>query len=203
MTLQPEPKYVDQRVTDTSHCMLPVNSDRELEAPVEVDPNDTSLLHEIGRLRVRAWSSFDHTLASKMSIWLDEFEITSRHWCTFHNGEVIAAARMTICKTLNEVPDAFLYAGLLGCAPPGPIASFNRLVVHPRYRGNRRSFILDDIRLSQARIARCRAVVCETHSGEKRIAQLVEFGFRIVGPARPYPAGHFLDQSGVILMCDL
>jgi hypothetical protein len=33
------------------------------------------------------------------------------------------------------VPDASIYEGVFSEPPPGPIASFNRLVVHPAYRG--------------------------------------------------------------------
>jgi hypothetical protein len=203
MILQQVKNCLDRRVVCTCDSMRLVNLVDGSDAPIEVDPNDRALLQEIGRLRVLAWSSFDRSRFSRTSIWLDEFEMASRHWCMSHDGEVIAAARMTICKTLSDVPDAFLYAGVLGRAPPGLVASFNRLVVHPRYRGNRRSRVLDDIRLREARIAQCGSVVCETHSGPKRIAQLVEFGFRVVGPASPYPPGHFFRESGVIAMCDL
>jgi GNAT superfamily N-acetyltransferase len=203
MTLQPAEHCVDQLAACTPGTSSPVNGGGGFDEPVEVDPNDSELLHEIGRLRVLAWSSSDRTLVFKTSFWLDDFEMPSRHWCIFHNDEVVAAARMTMTTNLDGVPDAFLYAGVFENPPPGPIASLNRLVVHPRFRGRQLSRLMDAIRLREARIAHCQSVVCETHSGGKRLAQLVEFGFKVVGPANNYPPGHFFERSGVVLFCNL
>lgn len=170
---------------------------------VEIDPGDRALLEKIGRLRVAAWSTFMPGRSIRRACWLDEFELRARHWCLFHDGELVAAARMSVHRRLDEVPDACIYQGVFSTPPEAPLASFNRLVVRPEYRGRGLSRRLDEVRLKAAQTLGCRSVVLETHSGPIRLAQLQELGFHVVGAARPYPEGHFACESGVVVLCDL
>ena len=95
---------------------------------------DETLLREIGRLRVAAWET-ETSRAAEMDIWLDEFDRSARHWVVFCEGMPVAAARLSVHASLAEVPDAESYADVFTQPPPAPIASLNRLVVHPSARG--------------------------------------------------------------------
>ena len=100
--------------------------------PVEIDPHDRPLLEKIGRLRVLAWSTVIPDAAAKVGdCWLDEYELEARHWCIFHDGEPVAAARMSVHQRNEDVPDAEVYEGVFAEPLAAPIASINRLVTHP------------------------------------------------------------------------
>lgn len=171
--------------------------------PVEIDPRDRPLLEKIGRLRVLAWSTVMPDAPSRAACWLDEFELAARHWCIFQADGPIASARMSVHHRLEEVPDAGIYEGVFATPPVPPIASFNRLVVHPQHRRRGLSRKLDLARLEAARALGCRAAILETHAGASRLRQLGELGFQVAGTAGPYPSRHFLTDSGVVFHCDL
>jgi SAM-dependent methyltransferase len=109
---------------------------------------------------------------------------------------------MSVHQRIEEVPDAGVYEGVFAEPPAGPIASFNRLVVHPRRRGRGLSRKLDEVRLNSAANCGCRSAILETHS-PGRLDHVKTLGFRPVGRARPYPGNHFLCISGMIVHCDL
>jgi SAM-dependent methyltransferase len=169
--------------------------------PVEIDPHDPVLLEQIGRLRVCAWATFKEVATE---CWLDEFELSARHWVIFDNGQPIAAARLSIHQTLDDVPDASIYEGIFDQPPSGPIALFNRLVVHPAHRGAALSRLFDQVRIAAAIESGCRSVIVQTNSGPSRVAQLHALGFRDVGPGHPYPPGHFYyNCNGSFFLLDL
>jgi SAM-dependent methyltransferase/GNAT superfamily N-acetyltransferase len=170
--------------------------------PVEIDPRDRPLLEKIGRLRVLAWSTEMPDAPERSACWLDDFELAARHWCIFHEGDPVAAARMSVHQRIAEVPDAGVYEGVFAEPPAEPIASFNRLVVHPRRRGRGLSRKLDEVRLKTAANLGCRSAILETHS-PNRLDCLRPLGFRVVGPAQSYPGHHFLNKTGIIVHCDL
>lgn len=80
------------------------------DEPVEIDPNDRPLLEKIGRLRVMAWSTVMPDAGERSPCWLDEFELTARHWCIFHDGEPVASGRMSVHQRIEDVPDAAIHA---------------------------------------------------------------------------------------------
>jgi GNAT superfamily N-acetyltransferase len=141
---------------------------------------DEALLRQIGRLRVEAWET-ETSKASEMESWVDGFDRVARHWVVFREGVPVAAARLSVHGSLAEVPDAESYAGVFAQAPEGPIASFNRLVVHPSARGAGLSKRLDLLRLDAAESSGCRSVVLSTASGPRRIHQLAGWGFELAG----------------------
>jgi len=182
---------------------LPRRHDVAQCEPVEIDPRDTVLLRRIGRLRVRAWATFRSGSRAPGGCWLDEFDLSARHWAFFDGDEPVAAARLSVHGQLSDLPDAPIFDGVFQIPPAAPIAAFNRLVVHPAYRGLALSLRLDCARVAAAIEAGCRSVVLETHSGAARVAQLTALGFRVVGPSRPYPPGNPYGGDGVVVFRDL
>jgi len=164
---------------------------------------DEGLLCQIGRLRVEAWQT-EVARAGEMPTWLDDCDQTAHHWVVFREDIPIAAARLSIHRSLAEVPDAESYVGLFADLPVAPIASLNRLVVHPSARGAGLSKQLDLVRLAAAERVGCRSVIVSTASGPRRVGQLMALGFAVVGIGprflRP-PLCHM--PPPVVLLCRL
>jgi GNAT superfamily N-acetyltransferase len=114
--------------------------------------------------------------------WQDGQDAHARHWIVREDGHLIAAARMCVHSSLEHVPDSHLYAALDGHARP-PIASINRLVVAPTYRGRGLARVLTDARIVAARKAGCRSVVGNVldATGPERLRCLIAMGFRPLG----------------------
>lgn len=52
--------------------------------------------------------------------WLDEFELSARHWVIFNDAEPVVAARMSVHQRLDDVPDAEIYEGVFAVPLPAP-----------------------------------------------------------------------------------
>lgn len=146
---------------------------------------DDGLLQSIGRLRVEAWDT-ELPEKSGMECWLDEHDIRARHWLAFFNEELVASARLSVHEELDQVPDSESYEGVFAEPPRGPIASLNRLVVHPSARGLGLSKRLDLMRMEAARAMGCRSLVLGTASGPSRVRQLTGWGFQMMGQGKPF-----------------
>lgn len=148
---------------------------------------DKSTLDEIGRLRIVAWEASGErpTMAPTFGdIWLDEHDEHAHHWILRQRGEILAAARMCVHESPEHVPDKEDYVNfysLLRC----PIASINRLVVHPRLRGNGLPKLFDKVRIRLASRLGVMTVIGST-SRASRVRDLEEIGFRVLGHA-PVP----------------
>jgi hypothetical protein len=170
---------------------------------VEVSPPDRLLLEKIGRLRVRAWAT-EIAQAARLETWLDRFDIDGRRWVIFRGNEPVAAARMTIHRTLAEVPEPEIFDGVFSEPLPTPIASINRLVVDPSARGLGLSRRLDSCRLEAAESSGCRCVIGESISGERRVNQLKSLGFQVAGDGIPYQGPNFYaGRPSLVLICHL
>ncbi|MDB6151777.1 MAG: hypothetical protein JWL90_230 [Chthoniobacteraceae bacterium] len=163
----------------------------------EIPPD---LLQQIGRLRVEAWET-ETARAAEMISWVDRFDHAARHWVVFAGTLPVAAARLSIHQALADVPDAESYAGVFPQTPTPPIASFNRLVVHPSARGAGLSKKLDMIRLQAAEQAGCRSAILSTASGPARVRQLTRLGFELIGfgPRFQTPPLCYLPAPAVLL----
>jgi hypothetical protein len=100
----------------------------ELGGPVPV--TDARTLEAIYRFRVSVWRETG-TLAQTAftgGAWRDEFDDVSRHWVVMSGEWIAAAARLSVHKRLDDVPEAgeYLAAGL---RLDGPIAAPGRVVV--------------------------------------------------------------------------
>jgi GNAT superfamily N-acetyltransferase len=109
-------------------------------------------------------------------------------------------------ESIERLLDHDSYEGVFCDAPLTPIASFNRLVVAPRFRGLGLSRRLDIVRLKVAEEMGCRSAVVATPTGEKRIRQLESLGFVVVGHTSGFAGGPFAFRpivSEAILVCSL
>jgi GNAT superfamily N-acetyltransferase len=108
---------------------------------------------EIGRFRIQGWKDekgIDPDFFSK-DVWLDELDQNANHWIITHEQRIVAAARLSFHASLYDVPYAsYLKASHWSRFENKRIASINRLVVHPEYRGLGLSSLLDQIRIERA-----------------------------------------------------
>lgn len=170
----------------------------------EIEPCEKSLIAEIGRLRAKAWSCYVPS-ARWMSSWLDELDNNARHWIALANGEIVGAARLSVHKDISEVPEFESYSALfLESKPQGLIGSINRLVVDEVARKSGLPQYFDSVRLGAAEKAGCSWVIVSTSSGQRRIQQLIECGFGVIGSGTPYrhPPLCYMPPP-IVLMCKL
>lgn len=154
---------------------------------VLVNRPSSSQMEEIYRLRVEAWRG-QSRLSSGMTHWVDEVDAVARQWAIVHHGVVVGAIRMSLHESLAQLPSAEVYVGVLPSALPPPIASYNRLVVHPDHRGHGLSRVLDLVCLEAARAAGASALVGATGSVEanrRRIEAMKRLGFQELGLGHP------------------
>ncbi|NEU70008.1 GNAT family N-acetyltransferase [Spirosoma agri] len=110
-------------------------------------------IYDIGALRIRAWHDepgVDATFFDRRT-WIEPIDQTAQHWVVTRKNVVVAAARMSFHDTLDSVP----YASLLpnshwSLYTHKAIASINRLVVDPRFRGRGLARLLDQARIGMA-----------------------------------------------------
>lgn len=146
--------------------------------PVKI--TEPQVLDQVYALRVKAWLADGINPDSNLEgIWKDEYEERARHWAVLDGEKVLAAARLSIHQSLGDVPSHYVFESLKFEAPT-PIASINRLVVHPDGRGLGLSRKLDAIRLQEAKQEGCRTVVA--YCLEARVPALERFGFVRVSP---------------------
>jgi hypothetical protein len=145
-------------------------------------------INEVRELRRLCWPAIygaGHALE-------DRFDADAWHWTVSLEGQVMAAARLTIHPDLLAVPDAHLCAKLLSLSLPAPIGYFSRLVVHPTVRGSGLAGKLDMLRLGVCRDLGVKSLACSwtPSSGICRKQQLMELGFISSD-------GHMLQPDGV------
>jgi GNAT superfamily N-acetyltransferase len=133
------------------------------EGPAEVTDRDA--LEEIFRLRGVVWAGQEWLTKHQDMVRLaDSYEGRARHWVVRQRGQLVAAARLSLHNRVEDVPDfEFFPTGFAIAIPPPPIASINRLVVHPAHRRQGIATLLD----------RCRTVperVCQAETVFPRVA---------------------------------
>ncbi len=159
-----------------------------------MDNLDYPVLTQIYRLRAEVWHK---TLPIKSllfsdGLWTDEHDNHAIHWAVVSNNQVLAAARLCIHKTLEKIPNANVYMDSEKLILP-PIASMNRLVIHPIAQRNGLSKQFDAIRINQARKDKCRSVVvCLSESTKRyRINSLLKQGFQQAAKERIISDGSY------------
>lgn len=161
---------------------------------IELNVKDDSVLRDIGKLRVAAWSQNIIVGNVLNDEWIDEFDSEARHFGIFDGDKLIAAARFSVHESIEDVPEYEVYRCVFHSPLKAPIASMNRLVTHPDYRGFGCSLHLDRVRLQRAKEMGCACAIL--HVGDERIEHLERLGFQNFGRGRDYPPDHILYDSG-------
>lgn len=143
--------------------------------------DDSTTQEEIYKLRVVVWEATVPAAASRFpdGYWIDEHDGHAHHWVMRDATRVLAAARLCVHDSVAELPASYLYSDLSELHA-GPVASFNRLVVHPDAQRHGFSKKLDQARRDHAVQLGCHAifVYCWKLSGEARLRSLQRQGFR-------------------------
>jgi GNAT superfamily N-acetyltransferase len=158
---------------------------------------DLNILEKIYALRVNAWRT-NMNIPAWAKAWKDSFDNDAQHWAIMSGNVPIAAARITVHNYPDEVPDAEIYNGLIANVP-SPICSFNRLVVHPDFRGLGLSRLLDEVRLATAKSLGCRTAIL-TVSDARRARAIEAHGFTHVGDGIPYSDGMLKGRRNIVFV---
>lgn len=148
------------------------------------DPT-SDLLEGVYRLRVLAWRSQARVRAGVVR-WQDPLDGSAKHWVILSENHPVAAIRLSLHERLDDLPSATAFAGALPNHLAPPIASYNRLVVHPSHRGRGLAKVLDIVCINAAETAGASMLVGLTGnvSGNKsRIRAMKALGFEEIGPA--------------------
>jgi hypothetical protein len=166
---------------------------------------DHSRLDEIYRLRVLAWENSpgkDSINSTKYPDgYRDQLEEKSIHYiATNAKDEIIGAARLNVCHSLDELPYPGIFKAYENQLPPErPFLFYSRLVLHPAYRNIGLAEQFDQLRVNYQEDNNLRlGVVTVKH---KRYMALSPFNFNLLGPVIPakdekYP---FFNDSLVLL----
>lgn len=157
---------------------------------------DAATLEKVFALREAVWRNERDVLDAgglAAALARDAHDAHGLHWVIECEGALVAAARLCIHGDKGDLPfsDGFrhLIEGL-----PVPVASFNRLVVHPAMRRKGLARALTLPRIEAARERGARAIVVEVAPG--RVPGLRKLGF----VARGYSLGQPGDRVRFTLM---
>lgn len=143
------------------------------------------LLDQVYCLRVLAWRS-QARLKAGVVRWIDRFDLSAKHWVIVFEDRAVAAIRLSLHNRVADLPSAAALTGVFPEDVTPPIASYNRLVVHPSHRGRGLAKVLDIVCIKAADAARASVLVGLTgnvHGNESRIAAMKALGFVVIGLA--------------------
>jgi GNAT superfamily N-acetyltransferase len=164
----------------------PVALPAAYEGPTEV--TDPDALEEVFRFRAAVWA--DEAWLSKhqnMSRIADRHEGDARHWVVRQRGQLVAAARLSFHERIEDVPDYEFFPTRLPITIPPPIASMNRLVVHPAHRYQGIATNLDRCRIQAAKQSGANAILVQCPP--YRVQRLCQLGFKPIDWTRNPFAG--------------
>ena len=147
------------------------------------NPNRETLV-EIGKLRIVAWEASGPRpkMAPQVGdIWTDIHDQHAHHWIVREQGCIVAAARMCVHIPVSDLPDHENYA-IYRDIFYWPVASINRLVIHPRLRRIGLPKLFDRVRIISANRLGAKSLIASTER-ESRIRNLSDVGFKVVGEA--------------------
>lgn len=145
-------------------------------------------IKEIGALRIRAWKSEVGISQSffAQKEWIDRIDEDAHHWIITKNNMVVASARLSFHTSPEDAP----YGNLLTKEhirffDVPLIASINRLVVDPKYRGKGFSKILDSVRIEYAIQKGANIIIAQPQL--LRINTLKKSGFTLIDQLQYLP----------------
>lgn len=138
----------------------------------------------VGELRTRVWEAENESVpyAGNPGEPLDR---DARHWGAFDGNKLVAAGRLTVHESIDDVPEAYVIKTTV-YERTSPIASINRLVVDANYRKRGVGKRLDLLRIDAAEHAQCSCMIAHTPTGTTRSTQLIALGFVYVGRGPVY-----------------
>lgn len=144
-------------------------------------------LQEIYELRTFAWENSPGAadINSKRfpNGYSDILDSRSIHFkASTHEGKIVAAARLTLCESIRELPYQSMFKWSLDKIPStSPFLFYSRLVIHPAYRkrGLRQQF--DEIRLRKQMDMDVSFGLVTIN--RKRQVQLAQYGFKFLADA--------------------
>jgi len=154
---------------------------------LDVPATDQARLHQIGHLRSRAWQT-EVSFTGNSDVWLDEYDATALHFAFLDGDDVVAAARLTVHASVRDIPHAEIQDHAFPAEPPLPVAYLSRLAVDSGYRRQGLGTRLDHVRVERAKELGCRSIVARPVD-ERRVRQLQELGFTIVGRCKAIETG--------------
>jgi GNAT superfamily N-acetyltransferase len=171
-----------------------------------IEKPSSELMEEVYRLRVIAWSP-QARLRRGTIRWADQYDSCGQHWVIVHGVSPVAAIRLTLHDSAADLPAASAFNGLLPADLKPPLASYNRLVVHPEYRGRGLAKVLDLVCIDAARHAGATALLGLTGNvpgNRSRIPAMQALGFQVLGVATE-PDVDIIEEDGLstALMLDL
>lgn len=140
-----------------------------------------AFIHEMGKLRINAWEGVPGVNPEVLSQeeWLEDNDKVGWHWLMLKGDEIAASSRMTLHHDIKEVPQVqYLPKSANLSALQFPVASMNRLVVHPDFRGRGFARRMDYIRMNAAAEAGAKTIVAGPI--DSRIPLFIEYGFKYI-----------------------
>jgi GNAT superfamily N-acetyltransferase len=146
------------------------------------------IMNDIGRFRVKTWRNekgIDPIFFSKDS-WLDEIDENARHWIITQNNMIVASARLSFHEFIDDVPYAnFLHYEHRLLFNDFPLASINRLVVSPEFRGRGFAKLLDMDRVKVAQEFGIKEIIAFPQFS--RLESLEKLGFSLISQLKNIP----------------
>lgn len=147
------------------------------------------VLEQIFRLRVTAWRQ-QVALPGAMREWRDSVDDKARHWAVLHQRQPIAAVRLSLHRSVSELPHAEVFADLVAAKTwSTPIAYCARGIVHPEYRRRGLWLAGNLICIDAAKKMWAGGMVALSGSLDSNrfvTEALIDIGYQLIGKGQPY-----------------
>lgn len=167
-----------------------------------IEVSDPSSVARICRFRAAVWRATPGTApeAFPEGIWRDAADDSARHWiCQASDGQLLAAARLSIVDSLADVTEAEQYQRY-GLGVDGPVAAPDRVAVAPEAQRHGLAGWLLDVQQQASRDA---GAVCAVRQASPRMAKLLaRRGWQFFGPASRDPRFPGTEFTVSILILD-
>ena len=163
-----------------------------------LDPGFDETVARIEKLRLRVWSKIVGDSMARERFGRDSVDCRSIHVLLELNERLIAAARVTLCKEKNDVPDLISFQHCLE-EMHFPLAVMSRTVVAEAEQGRGHSTLLTSERMKLAEENKMREIWVE--SDQRRTSHLCnDLGFRIAAesPDKTVPGKWWLLRKGLL-----